>query len=190
MEDWPASCILPSSTPITSVVGGDPSQRRSIRALQDLSGNAQSYASNGTVAQVQKCAAENAHQLAQQQAHHLQPQFLQGPYPKSGLPLLRPYGESNQPVSITPSERKRTYQEAIGEPQAPVPSRLWPRGYLDSQKYKEYRARPRRDTGPDGQAVWSDELEEAFQEGDLLQIQSVELKSLKDNSSSSPSPNG
>ncbi|KAF7591957.1 hypothetical protein BBP40_000865 [Aspergillus hancockii] len=38
------------------------------------------------------------------------------------------------------------------------------RSYLKSQKYLEYRARPRRDTGKDGEAVWSDELEDAFQQ--------------------------
>ncbi|KAE8138926.1 TEA/ATTS domain family-domain-containing protein [Aspergillus pseudotamarii] len=38
------------------------------------------------------------------------------------------------------------------------------RSYLKSQKYMEYRARPRRDTGKDGEPVWSDELEDAFQE--------------------------
>jgi transcriptional enhancer factor len=37
--------------------------------------------------------------------------------------------------------------------------------YLKSQKYLEYRARPRRDTGKDGEPVWSDELEDAFQQG-------------------------
>jgi transcriptional enhancer factor len=40
------------------------------------------------------------------------------------------------------------------------------RSYLKSQKYLEYRARPRRDTGKDGEAVWSDELEDAFQQGE------------------------
>jgi transcriptional enhancer factor len=39
------------------------------------------------------------------------------------------------------------------------------RSYLKSQKYMEYRARPRRDTGKDGEPVWSDELEDAFQQG-------------------------
>ncbi|KAL3472921.1 regulatory protein abaA [Aspergillus californicus] len=38
------------------------------------------------------------------------------------------------------------------------------RSYLKSQKYLEYRARPRRDTGKDGEPVWSDELEDAFQQ--------------------------
>ncbi|KAB8276226.1 TEA/ATTS domain family-domain-containing protein [Aspergillus minisclerotigenes] len=38
------------------------------------------------------------------------------------------------------------------------------RSYLKSQKYLEYRARPPRDTGKDGEPVWSDELEDAFQQ--------------------------
>ncbi|KAF4152761.1 hypothetical protein CNMCM6069_001731 [Aspergillus lentulus] len=38
------------------------------------------------------------------------------------------------------------------------------RSYLKSQKYLEYRARPRRDTGKDGEPVWPDELEDAFQQ--------------------------
>ena len=40
------------------------------------------------------------------------------------------------------------------------------RSYLKSQKYLEYRARPRRDTGKDGDPVWSDALEDAFQQGE------------------------
>ncbi|KAL2849696.1 TEA/ATTS domain family-domain-containing protein [Aspergillus pseudodeflectus] len=36
--------------------------------------------------------------------------------------------------------------------------------YLKSQKYLKYRARPRRDTGKDGEPVWSEELEDAFQQ--------------------------
>lgn len=38
---------------------------------------------------------------------------------------------------------------------------------MNSQKYLEYRARPRRDTGKDGEPVWSDALEDAFQQGEL-----------------------
>lgn len=39
------------------------------------------------------------------------------------------------------------------------------RSYLRSQKYLEYRARRCRGTGKDGDVVWSDELEDAFQQG-------------------------
>lgn len=41
---------------------------------------------------------------------------------------------------------------------------------MNSQKYLEYRARPRRDTGKDGEPVWSDQLEDAFQQGELRYI--------------------
>lgn len=165
MEGWPASSILPPSASIPSVVGNDLHQRRPGRALQDLSGNAQPYGSNGVIVDAPKGVTENVHHLAQQQSHQLPQHFLQPSFSKTGLPLLRPYGSQPQPAPITPIDRKRSYQDGPGEPQVQVPSRMWPRGYLDSQKYKDYRARPRRDTGPDGQAVWSDELEEAFQEG-------------------------
>jgi hypothetical protein len=37
--------------------------------------------------------------------------------------------------------------------------------YLQHQKYLQYRARQRCDTGPDGKPVWDDRIEDAFQNG-------------------------
>jgi hypothetical protein len=42
------------------------------------------------------------------------------------------------------------------------------RPYLQDQKYLQYRARPRCDTGPDGKPVWPDHVEEAFQNGQYI----------------------
>ena len=39
------------------------------------------------------------------------------------------------------------------------------RPYLLHQKYIQYRARQRCDTGPDGKPVWDDQIEDAFQNG-------------------------
>ncbi|KAJ5199044.1 D-serine dehydratase, partial [Penicillium cf. griseofulvum] len=52
------------------------------------------------------------------------------------------------------------WEEAVGPSAAPRRAR----SYLKSPKYLEYQIRPRRDTGKDGEAVWSDELEVAFRQ--------------------------
>ena len=39
------------------------------------------------------------------------------------------------------------------------------RPYLQSEKYKNYRERPRQDAGKDGKPVWPDHIEESFQNG-------------------------
>jgi hypothetical protein len=43
--------------------------------------------------------------------------------------------------------------------------RFQDRSYLRSKKYQEYRTRNRKDLGSDNEQVWSDDVEEAFQEG-------------------------
>ncbi|CAG8265889.1 unnamed protein product [Penicillium salamii] len=48
------------------------------------------------------------------------------------------------------------------EPPAFLPNRP---SYIRSLPYLEYRARPRREIGEDGEIVWSDEIEDAFQLG-------------------------
>lgn len=45
------------------------------------------------------------------------------------------------------------------------PFRLDGPGYLGSRPYLEYRAKPARGIGKDGEIVWSDEIEHAFQQG-------------------------
>lgn len=47
------------------------------------------------------------------------------------------------------------------------------RGYLKSQNYLEYKTRPRRDAGKNVEPVWSDELEDAFQEGMQHHLSSI-----------------
>jgi len=45
------------------------------------------------------------------------------------------------------------------------PRLLYDRPYLRNEKYLNYRERKRFDSGPDGKAVWSDDIEESFQNG-------------------------
>jgi hypothetical protein len=65
-------------------------------------------------------------------------------------------------LSLTPNRLDPAHDDETGPNHAGAPRG---RSYLKSQKYLEYRARPRRDTGKDGEPVWSDELEDALQQG-------------------------
>ncbi len=44
------------------------------------------------------------------------------------------------------------------------------RPYLHHPKYLEYRSRPRQDIGKDGNPIWPDHIEAAFQDGGLSSI--------------------
>ncbi|KAJ5364559.1 uncharacterized protein N7496_010272 [Penicillium cataractarum] len=77
-------------------------------------------------------------------------------------PTLPPPTSTNPPLSSQRYQlkRQRRVQSSVGPSISPRRGR----GYLKSQRYLEYRARPRRDVGKDGEVVWSDELEDAFQQ--------------------------
>ena len=45
------------------------------------------------------------------------------------------------------------------------------RSYLQHPEYIKYRSRARRDVGKDGKAVWDDGLEEAFQNGEEVYLE-------------------
>lgn len=47
------------------------------------------------------------------------------------------------------------------------------RPYLRHPKYLQYRARQRCDTGPDGKPVWDDRIEDAFQNGMVIEWQTM-----------------
>lgn len=150
MEHWRATCILPSNAPALPNVSSAPS-----RILQDTSGNAQSY------------ALENAKGTEKSQPggrHTLQE------VPDSKYPFPPTLG-SNVPLPADTHlgrlEHRRRHRTRVDLRAAHVPV---DRSYLNSKKYLEYRARQRRDTGQDGEAIWPDELEEAFQDGLLTPL--------------------
>ncbi|KAJ5984630.1 hypothetical protein N7481_006729 [Penicillium waksmanii] len=77
------------------------------------------------------------------------------PPPTSTSPPL-----SSQQHQLNKRQRQRRIQSSVGPSSGPRRGR----GYLKSQRYMEYRARPWRGIGKDGEIVWSDELEDAFQQ--------------------------
>lgn len=80
-------------------------------------------------------------------------------------PTLPTPTSTNTPASSQRYQLKRQLRRLHSAGPAIGPRRG--RSYLGTQGYMEYRARPRRDTGSDGKPVWSDEVEDAFQQGEL-----------------------
>lgn len=146
--DWQPECLDTQNQPSLDPVGV-----HSDRALQSTSGNAQSYSEHLTHDDI-AAREEHLQQLGFKYAHGPQP--LQ---PLSGHSL------HHQHVAARLHTRKLRRLHSVGPNSQ---SRRARSSYLKSQKYLEYRRRPRRDTGKDGEAVWSDELEDAFQQGKFL----------------------
>ncbi|KAJ5341485.1 hypothetical protein N7541_010609 [Penicillium brevicompactum] len=144
--DWQPECLVPQNQPSLDSV-----RAHSDRALQNTSGNVQSYAdhlAHGDFAtreeQLQQPGFKYAHAL-----HHSQP-------------MSGPSLHNHQHVAARLHARKMRRLHSVTPSSSQ--SRRARSSYLKSQKYLEYRARPRRDTGKDGEPVWSDELEDAFQQ--------------------------
>lgn len=148
--DWQPDCLVPQNQPsLEPAVGA-----HSDRALQNTSGNVQSY-SDSLAHNDPTSHEEQLQQLGYKypHAHHVAPPHgLQGP------------NMHQQAVAARLHARKLRRLHSVG----PNVAARRARSYLKSQKYLEYRARPRRDTGKDGEAVWSDELEDAFQQGKIF----------------------
>jgi transcriptional enhancer factor len=146
--DWQPDCLVPpNQQSLEPAVGA-----HSDRALQNTSGNVQSYSDN-LAHNDPTSREEQLQQLAYKypQSHPVAP-------PPHGLPGPNLH---QQAVAARLHARKLRRLHSVG----PNVAARRARSYLKSQKYLEYRARPRRDTGKDGEAVWSDELEDAFQQG-------------------------
>ncbi|PWY82858.1 TEA-domain-containing protein [Aspergillus heteromorphus CBS 117.55] len=141
--DWQTECIVPQHQPTLESIGA-----HTDRALQNTSGNVQTYSdlAHGT--------AGRDDQLQQLAFKYPQPPVPTHPVPT--VPTLQP------PQNLRLQTKKLRRLHSFGP--SLIGPRSRPRSYLRSQKYLEYRARPRRDTGKDGEPVWSDELEDAFQQ--------------------------
>jgi transcriptional enhancer factor len=152
MAEWQPQCIVSQSQqPTLESVGAGPD-----RALQNTSGNAQSY-SDGTT-----------NGDGGNRDDHLQSLALKYP-PPAPAPNHSVHSTSLHDSSVLAARlhaKKLRRLQSAAQPIAPVRPK---RSYLKSQKYLEYRARPRRDTGKDGEPVWSDALEDAFQQGESSQ---------------------
>ncbi|BCR84264.1 transcription factor AbaA [Aspergillus chevalieri] len=124
------------------------------RALQNTSGNIQSYSDNLAVHHSDAAGRD-------EQFQHLTYKYPHPP-PAPAHPVHAPANFHQQQALAARFQAKKLRRMNSVGPGAGGARRA--RSYLKSQKYLEYRARPRRDTGKDGEAVWSDELEDAFQQ--------------------------
>ncbi|KAF3393882.1 Conidiophore development regulator abaA [Penicillium rolfsii] len=141
--DWQPECLVPQTQPSLDAVGA-----HADRALQNTSGNVQSY-SDGLVHNDAAGREDHLQQLAFKYPHH----------PVASHPVSAP-GIHHPAFAARLQAKKLRRLNSVGPNVAPRRGR----SYLKSQKYLEYRARPRRDTGKDGEPVWSDGLEDAFQQ--------------------------
>ncbi|OJJ47801.1 hypothetical protein ASPZODRAFT_63168 [Penicilliopsis zonata CBS 506.65] len=145
--DWQAGCVI--RQPSLESIG----THHSDRALQNTSGNAQAYSDGLAHINDAVGRGEHFHQLALKYPnppHHHPP-------PPVGVHTLH----HQQALAARLHAKKLRRLQPVG-PNLVISRRT--KSYLKSQKYLEYRARPRRDTGKDGEPVWSDELEDAFQQ--------------------------
>ena len=152
--DWQPECIIPQSQPALESVGA-----HSERALQNTYGNVQSYSED--FAHSDPMGRNGClQQYALRYPPHLPPAAPTHPVSSVSASLHT----SQQLASRAQARKERRLNSANQFPHGPRR-----RSYLKSQKYLEYRRRPRRDTGKDGEPVWSDELEDAFQQGKHIQ---------------------
>ena len=147
MEHWRDTCILTSNA---SAIDDNP-HRVGSRILQDTSGNVQPYTLKSEV------GVENVHPSyhtsTELTATKIHPPTYQQPPP----PVLT----SNDHYSnLLRLEQRRQRHERKGDFRVGHS-----RSYLHTKKYLDYRQRQRRDTGADGEPVWSDDVEDAFQDG-------------------------
>lgn len=146
--DWQPECLVTQNQQPLDPVGA-----HSDRALQNTTGNVQSYSDQLAHADI-AAREDQLHQLGFKYPHAPHP-----PQPLSAPGLQHPH------VAARLHQRKIRRLNSVGPNSQ---SRRARSSYLKSQKYLEYRARPRRDTGKDGEPVWSDELEDAFQQGRFI----------------------
>lgn len=148
--DWQPECLVPRNQPSLDSV-----RAHSDRALQNTSGNVQSYADH---------LAHGDAAAREEQLQQLGFKYAQAPHHSQPIPGHNP--QHHQHVAHRIQARKMRRLHSVGPHSSQ--SRRARSSYLKSQKYLEYRARPRRDTGKDGEPVWSDELEDAFQQGKCI----------------------
>lgn len=158
-SDWHPDFLLQNQPGLDDV-----GSAHSDRALQNTSGNIQSY--SDSIAHHSDAVGRDDH-LHHQLAYKYPHPVTTAP-PPHGLPLsssFHPQQALNARIQQKKLRRINSVGHGHGHGHHHSSSSRRARSYLKSQKYMEYRARPRRDTGKDGEPVWSDELEDAFQQG-------------------------
>ena len=153
METWRSTSILPFDVK-------DETFRHPSRALEVTSGNAQSYALDIKEG-IENQVPDNSQAFTQ----HL---TKTSPCPYPALPTTHVNLDHHQTVRLKLDSRKQ--RREVGSTRG-LPFRAGThleRPYLKDPRYIEYRLRQRRDTGADGNPVWDDATEEAFQEGKFM----------------------
>ncbi|KAL4928533.1 transcription factor AbaA [Aspergillus undulatus] len=145
--DWQSECMVSQNQAALESV-----EALSDRALQNTSGNVQTYSDSFV------------HHDSTGRDDHLQQYTLKYPHPPvPSHPLPTATASLYHPQLLSHRYQVKKLRRLQSNGPSFAGSRR-ARSYLKSQKYLEYRARPRRDTGKDGEPVWSDELEDAFQQ--------------------------
>lgn len=124
------------------------------RPLQAVSGNRQTYALDCHVGPEN----QNPHDR-----YYAGSSFTEAKYPSSTFPPIANLGSNDGQRDANRLHQKHQRRHRQRGP--PIDAKYQDRSYLRSEKYLEYRARPRKDVGPDNKPIWPDHVEEAFQEG-------------------------
>ena len=153
MDHWPADFSIPSSH------SGEHKSNRGARPLQVVSGNRQSYALDCHVGPKN----ENPHHLVHLDSSITDTKFPSHSFLTSATLTSNDHQQAIRFLHARHHKRHRQHGQSID-------NKRKDRSYLNSKKYVNYRARHRKDLGTDNKQVWSDDVEEAFQEGLLLRI--------------------
>ena len=148
MEQWPKSSILP-----LQLEAEKHHHQRPVRVLGDTSGNVQTYPQELKPGIENHISSYNAPNLK-----ILSP--VGGQYHFPPVPTLPSNDQNAANLARLHARRQRKdHSHSLRRRFDEV------RPYLLCNKYIEYRARRRQDTGHDGKPVWDDPMEEAFQNG-------------------------
>jgi hypothetical protein len=150
MDQWSADLSIPSSQ------SGDQRSIRGTRPLQAVSGNRQSYALDN------QAGPENQSPHDPLEVTAAFPNNTK--YPPTSFPASATLGSNDYQRNIRRLNHHRHHRRHRHRGPS-AESRYHDRTYLQTEKYLEYRARHRKDLGSDNKQVWSDDVEEAFQEG-------------------------
>ncbi len=158
MEHWPTDLSIPFSH------SKEQTSIRGARPLKAVSGNRQTFALD--------CPAgsenQNHHEL-----YYINSSFTAPNCPSNTFPTTATLGSNDN--DLTAQRLQHRHQRRQRQRAPAIDFRFQDRSYLNSKKYQEYRARQRKDVGHDNKQVWSDDVEEAFQEGSLWRYEDVEL---------------
>jgi hypothetical protein len=152
MEYWPSDISISSSHSV---------EQRSIRGprpLKAVSGNRQNFGLD------RHASPENQNP---QELYYINSSFTETKYPPNTIPTTATHGSND--IEHAAHRLHHRQHVSLSDP------RHQEQIYMNSEKYQGYRARQRKDLGQDNKQVWSDDVEEAFQEGPVLSTQILEV---------------